>query len=91
MSRMPESRRHGEGFLILGYTREADEVFKRSNEIMDKQSVTIKSLEEVIYKIIFSFKRDLLAYFLILFFSIAQWHSMIREIYLIEVGSRLEI
>ena len=72
MSRMPESRRHGEGFLILGYTREADEVFKRSNEIMDKQSVTIKSLEEVIYKIIFSFKRDLLAYFLILFFSIAQ-------------------
>lgn len=91
MSRMPESRRHGEGFLILGYTREADEVFKRSNEIMDKQSVTIKSLEEVIYKIIFSFKRDLLAYFLILFFSIAQWHSMTREIYLIEVGSRLEI
>ena len=69
---MPESRRHGEGFLILGYTREADEAFKRSNEIMDKQSVTIKSLEEVIYKIIFSFKRDLLAYFLILFFSIAQ-------------------
>jgi len=46
---MPEFRRQGEGFLILGYTHEANEVFKRSNEIMDnyiKQS--IKSLEEVI-------------------------------------------
>lgn len=53
MSRMPESRRHGEGFLILGYTREADEVFKRSNEIMDKQSVTIKSLEEGEYSLQF--------------------------------------
>jgi len=51
---MPEFRRQGEGFLILGYTHEANEVFKRSNEIMDnyiKQS--IKSLEEGEYSLQF--------------------------------------
>lgn len=48
MSRMPKFRRHREGFLILGYTREADEVFKRSKESNDKQSVRSKPLEEVI-------------------------------------------
>ena len=42
---MPKFRHHREGFLILDYTREADEVFKESN---DNQSVTSKPLEEVI-------------------------------------------
>ena len=45
MSQMPKFRRHREGFLILEYTREADEVFKESN---DNQSVTSKPLEEEI-------------------------------------------
>ena len=45
---MPKFRRHREGFLILGCTREADEVFTRSKESNDKQSVRSKPLEEVI-------------------------------------------
>lgn len=68
MSRMPKFRRHREGFLILGYTREADEVFKRSKESNDKQSVRSKALEEVIWKIISFFKHNWLAYFLALLF-----------------------
>jgi len=47
MSGMPKFRRHREGFLILGYTREADEVFKRNKESNDEQSVRSKPLEEV--------------------------------------------
>ena len=37
MARMPEFRRLSNGELILGYTREADEVFKKNSAEQDKR------------------------------------------------------
>ena len=53
MARMPKFRRFSNGDLILGYTAEADEVFKRNSEQQDKRreksvpQVTSKPPEEV--------------------------------------------
>jgi len=37
MARMPKFRRFSNGDLMLGYTGEADEVFKRNSEQQDKR------------------------------------------------------